>query len=112
MAGSQRTSSFEFCRTGSMRGSIPRGALWLEGDAPATTLLQALLTCIGDQCFAVSANAKPLRHAAAVFSSNFMAVLQAMAREAWQEAGVAESLIPVIHKSLLQGSVKKLKTPR
>ena len=80
----------------------------LEGDAPATTLLQALLTGIGGQCFPVPSEAKPLYHAAAVFSSNFMAVLQALAREAWQEAGVPESLIPSIHQSLLQGSVQNL----
>lgn len=80
----------------------------LEGDAPATNLLNSLLSGIGGRCFPVSSDAKPLYHAAAVFSSNFMAVLQALAREAWREAGVPEAHIPVIHQSLLQGSVQNL----
>ena len=80
----------------------------LEGDAHATAVLQGLFSGIGGQCFPVSSDAKPLYHAAAVFSSNFMAVLQALALEAWQEAGVPEPLIPGIHQSLLQGSVQNL----
>lgn len=80
----------------------------LEGDAEATALLHALLTGLGGTCFAVDAQAKPLYHAAAVFSSNFMAVLQAIAQEAWLKAGVPEALIPEIHRALLQGSVQNL----
>lgn len=80
----------------------------LEGDAEATALLHTLLTGLGGTCFAVDAQAKPLYHAAAVFSSNFMAVLQAIAQEAWLKAGVPEALIPEIHRALLQGSVQNL----
>jgi predicted short-subunit dehydrogenase-like oxidoreductase (DUF2520 family) len=82
----------------------------LEGDAAATALLHSLLTGVGGSCFPVDAQAKPLYHAAAVFSSNFMAVLQAVAREAWHAAGVPEALIPDMHRSLLQGSVQNLLT--
>lgn len=80
----------------------------LEGDESATRLLHALLTGIGGTCFSVPTASKPLYHAAAVFSSNFMAVLQAIAREAWQEAGVPDALVPEIHQALLQGSVQNL----
>ena len=80
----------------------------LEGDESATGLLHALLTGIGGKCFGVPTASKPLYHAAAVFSSNFMAVLQAIAREAWQEAGVPDTLVPEIHQALLQGSVHNL----
>lgn len=82
----------------------------LEGDAEATALLHTLLTGLGGRCFAVDAQAKPLYHAAAVFSSNFMAVLQAIAQEAWLQAGVPEALTPEIHRALLQGSVQNLLT--
>lgn len=80
----------------------------LEGDAQATALLHTLLTGLGGTCFAVDAQAKPLYHGAAVFSSNFMAVLQAIAQEAWLKAGVPAALIPEIHRALLQGSVQNL----
>lgn len=82
----------------------------LEGDLEATRGLHALLTGIGGTCFDVPTASKPLYHAAAVFSSNFTAVLQAIAREAWQDAGVPEALIPDIHRALLQGSVQNLLT--
>ena len=80
----------------------------LEGDAQAILLLRELLTPIGGDCFSVPTGSKPLYHAAAVFSSNFMAVLQAIAQEGWKAAGVPEALIPRIHESLLRGSVENL----
>jgi predicted short-subunit dehydrogenase-like oxidoreductase (DUF2520 family) len=67
-----------------------------------------LLAEIGGECFAVPTESKPLYHAAAVFSSNFMAVLQAIAREGWAAAGVPAALIPSIHAALLRGSVDNL----
>ena len=80
----------------------------LEGDESAISLLRELLTAIGGDCFSVQTGSKPLYHAAAVFSSNFMAVLQAIAQEGWKAAGVPEALIPRIHESLLRGSVENL----
>ena len=80
----------------------------LEGDEKAISLLRGLLTAIGGDCFSVQTGSKPLYHAAAVFSSNFMAVLQAIAQEGWRAAGVPEALIPRIHESLLRGSVENL----
>lgn len=80
----------------------------MEGDAQATTALEALFSAIGGQCFAVASQAKPLYHAAAVFSSNFAVVLQAIAREAWAEAGVPQALVPRVHEALLRGTVDNL----
>lgn len=80
----------------------------LEGDEKATSLLTELLNSIGAKCFSVQTESKPLYHAAAVFSSNFLSVLQAIAREAWSEAGVPEALISLVHESLLRGSVENL----
>ena len=80
----------------------------LEGDESAISLLRELLTAIGGDCFSVQTGSKPLYHAAAVFSSNFMAVLQAIAQEGWRAAGVPEAQIPRIHESLLRGSVENL----
>ena len=80
----------------------------LEGNDKAVVLLSELLGLIGAKCFSVHTESKPLYHAAAVFSSNFLSVIQAIAREAWSAAGVPENLIPIIHESLLRGSVENL----
>lgn len=82
----------------------------LEGDEPATAVLRELLAAIGGECFTVATESKPIYHAAAVFSSNFMAVLQAIAQEGWAAAGVPEALMPRIHGALLRGSVDNLLT--
>ncbi|MDP2262330.1 MAG: DUF2520 domain-containing protein [Hydrogenophaga sp.] len=82
----------------------------LEGDEQAVTLLRELLSAIGGECFSVPTESKPLYHAAAVFSSNFMAVLQAIAQEGWAAAGVPAALMPRIHGALLRGSVDNLLT--
>ena len=80
----------------------------LEGDEKAISLISGLLTAIGGKCFSVQTESKPLYHAAAVFSSNFLSVIQAIAREAWCAAGVPETLIPLVHESLLRGSIENL----
>ena len=80
----------------------------LEGDEKAISVLSDLLNEIGGKCFSVQTESKPLYHAAAVFSSNFLSVIQAIARESWSAAGVPETLIPLIHESLLRGSVENI----
>ena len=67
--------------------------------------LQQLLEGVGGRCFEVHSEHKALYHAAAVFCSNYLVVLQAIAREAWQAAGVPEALLPDIHAALLQATV-------
>ena len=83
----------------------------LEGEAAALEQLRPAIEAIGGICFDVQTQRKPLYHAAAVFSSNFTVVLQAIAREAWTEAGVPEDLAKTIQSSLLQATsegVRKL----
>lgn len=77
----------------------------LEGDADALEVLRPLFAAIGAQCFAVGTERKSLYHAAAVFSSNFTVVLQAIAREAWAAAGVPDDLAPHIQASLMRATV-------
>lgn len=79
--------------------------LGLEGDEAAMHALRPLLEAICGQCFAVRTELKPLYHAAAVFSSNFTVVLQAIACEAWTAAGVPPSLVPKIQAALLQATI-------
>jgi predicted short-subunit dehydrogenase-like oxidoreductase (DUF2520 family) len=77
----------------------------LEGDATALTWLHTALTAIGGRCFEIASADKPLYHAAAVFSSNFTVVLQGIAQDAWQSAGVPSELMRPLTEALLKSTV-------
>jgi predicted short-subunit dehydrogenase-like oxidoreductase (DUF2520 family) len=77
----------------------------LEGDAPALVWLHTALTAIGGRCFEIASADKPLYHAAAVFSSNFTVVLQGIAQDAWQSAGVPPELMRPLTEALLKSTV-------
>jgi predicted short-subunit dehydrogenase-like oxidoreductase (DUF2520 family) len=82
----------------------------LEGHNAACAVLQAAFEAIGAQCFTVQAQDKLLYHAAAVFATNFLPVLQSVAEEAWAASGVPESLLPQLRKTLLQNAVHNITT--
>lgn len=77
----------------------------LEGDASALAALQALFAAIGAACFNVEADKKVLYHAAAVFGTNFLPVLQALAEDLWRDSGVPPELLPRLRASLLRNAV-------
>lgn len=77
----------------------------IEGDEPAAEQLATLFTAIGAQCFAVAAEKKVLYHAAAVFGTNFLPVLQALAEELWRDSGVPPALLPQLRATLLRNAV-------
>jgi predicted short-subunit dehydrogenase-like oxidoreductase (DUF2520 family) len=77
----------------------------LEGDATALAWLHTALTAIGGRCFEIASADKPLYHAAAVFSSNFTVVLQGIAQDAWQSAGVPPELMRPLTEALLKSTV-------
>jgi predicted short-subunit dehydrogenase-like oxidoreductase (DUF2520 family) len=77
----------------------------LEGDAPALAWLHTALSAIGGRCFEIASADKPLYHAAAVFSSNFTVVLQGIAQDAWQSAGVPPELMRPLTEALLKSTV-------
>ena len=82
----------------------------LEGDPNACQVLQKNFEAIGAQCFAVRAQDKLLYHAAAVFATNFLPVLQNVAEEAWSASGVPDALLPQLRKNLLQNAVQNITT--
>jgi predicted short-subunit dehydrogenase-like oxidoreductase (DUF2520 family) len=82
----------------------------LEGDALASDALAPLLTAIGARCFPVKSDAKTLYHAAAVFCSNLTTVLQAVASEAWAQAGVPDTVSHDLQIALLTSTLKNLDT--
>lgn len=82
----------------------------LEGDAAACDQLRRAFTAIGAQCFDVASSDKLLYHAAAVFATNFLPVLQATAEDLWQATGMPAALIPALRASLLRNAVTNITT--
>lgn len=80
----------------------------LEGDAQALQQLQPLYAAIGARCFTLASEHKLLYHAAAVFATNFLPVLQAQAESLWQHSGVPAELLPQLRAQLLRNAVDNL----
>jgi predicted short-subunit dehydrogenase-like oxidoreductase (DUF2520 family) len=80
---------------------FPGTACALEGDPRACDLLRPAFSAIGAQCFGVASADKLLYHAAAVFATNFLPVLQSVAEDAWRATGVPPELIPGLRARLL-----------
>ena len=80
----------------------------LEGDEIATTQLMPIFQAIGGQCFSVRSEDKLLYHAAAVFATNFLPVLQSVAEQAWLDSGMPATLIPHLRQTLLHNAVHNI----
>lgn len=80
----------------------------LEGDAAAKQVLQSAFEAIGANCFDLAAKDKVLYHAAAVFVTNFLPVLQVVAADLWQSTGMPKELIAPLNASLLQKAVQNI----
>jgi predicted short-subunit dehydrogenase-like oxidoreductase (DUF2520 family) len=80
----------------------------LEGDAAACEVLGTALGAIGAQCFCVATENKLLYHAAAVFATNFLPVLQTVAEDAWRSSGVPAELLPGLRSMLLNNAVANI----
>lgn len=80
----------------------------LEGDATACATLRAAFSAIGARCFDVASRDKLLYHAAAVFATNFLPVLQATAEDLWQTTGVPADVIMHLRSALLRNAVANI----
>ncbi len=80
----------------------------LEGDAPALALLEHAFNAIQARCFTIRAQDKLLYHAAAVFASNFLPVLQSVAEDLWRTTGVPEDVAQQLRGSLLHNAVHNI----
>lgn len=78
-----------------------------EGDDPAA--LRALIESIGGRAVAVSAEAKPLYHAGAVFASNYVVALFDMALRLFAEAGVPRETAQEALAGLTLGTAENLR---
>lgn len=82
----------------------------IEGDAVAADALRQSMSAIGAQCFAVSAEHKLLYHAAAVFATNFLPVLQQISHDLWRDTGMPEPLLTRLQASLLDHAVHNIQS--
>ncbi|MDO8283658.1 MAG: DUF2520 domain-containing protein [Rhodoferax sp.] len=80
----------------------------LEGDATACATLREAFSAIGARCFDVASGDKLLYHAAAVFATNFLPVLQATAEDLWQTTGVPADVIAHLRSALLHNAVANI----
>jgi predicted short-subunit dehydrogenase-like oxidoreductase (DUF2520 family) len=80
----------------------------LEGDDSARDGLHSAFSAIGAHCFTVKGQDKLLYHAAAVFATNFLPVLQNVAEDLWRNTGVPVDLIPGLRDSLLHNAVANI----
>ncbi len=82
----------------------------LEGDAAALQRLAPAFAAIGGECFTLAREHKLLYHAAAVFATNFVPVLQVIARELWQHSGMPPALLPRVQAALLANAVHNIQS--
>jgi predicted short-subunit dehydrogenase-like oxidoreductase (DUF2520 family) len=80
----------------------------VEGDAAALEVINPLLEYLGAKPFSIRSESKSLYHAAAVISNNFTVVLQAIAREAWAEAGVPKEIAEQLNDSMLRATYENV----
>jgi len=80
----------------------------LEGDPQTTGDLRQAFTAIGARCFDLEARNKVLYHAAAVFATNYLPVLQHLAEAAWADSGVPVDLLPGLRQSLMANAVANI----
>ena len=70
--------------------------------------MRPAFTAIGARCFDVASKDKLLYHAAAVFATNFLPVLQSTAEDLWRATGRPAELIPHLRESLLRNAVANI----
>ena len=80
----------------------------LEGNAAALATLRTLFTQLGAPCFELAAADKLLYHAAAVFATNFLPVLQDLAEQLWQHAHMPPEMAQQLRARLLQNAVNNI----
>lgn len=80
----------------------------LEGDDFAKQTLQPAFEAIGATCFDIAEKDKILYHAAAVFATNFLPVLQVVSADLWRSSGMPEAWIAPLNASLLQKALQNI----
>jgi predicted short-subunit dehydrogenase-like oxidoreductase (DUF2520 family) len=101
-AASSAHPALSFAEPARAAAQFPGTVCALEGDAPAVAAARQAFEALGGRCFDLQAADKPLYHGAAVFASNFLPVLQAVAQELWQGTGVPPQWVSSLAHGFLQ----------
>lgn len=80
----------------------------VEGDDSGVVEVEVLLGKLGARPFRIASEGKALYHAAAVFTNNFTTVLQAVALEAWEAAGVPPEAARELNTTLLKSTLENI----
>jgi predicted short-subunit dehydrogenase-like oxidoreductase (DUF2520 family) len=80
----------------------------LEGDARAVEVLSTAFQKIEGNCFPLLKQNKLLYHAAAVFATNFLPVLQATADQLWRDNGMPDAVAEQVRGKLLHNAVANI----
>ncbi len=80
----------------------------LEGDPQALGVLSEAFQQIKGHCFPLLAKNKLLYHAAAVFATNFLPVLQATADQLWLDSGMPDAIALQVREKLLHNAVANI----
>lgn len=82
----------------------------LEGERTLTDWLRGPFGAIGARCFDLQADKKVLYHAAAVFATNYLPVLEHLAEAAWADAGVPAELLPGLRQNVMTRAMANVQT--
>jgi predicted short-subunit dehydrogenase-like oxidoreductase (DUF2520 family) len=86
-----------------------RGAVFgVEGEGAARELAERIVRAAGGEAISLQGAAKPLYHAAAVFASNFMVSLVAVAERLMERAGVPPERVRDALLALAQGALENV----
>lgn len=92
------------------RGSLPGSHCFLEGDANAVEVLEALGGAIGAKCVRIQTDAKVLYHAAAVMASNYLCALLDAALATHEASGIDRETGMAALRPLVQSTLDNIAT--
>ncbi|MBN1554052.1 MAG: DUF2520 domain-containing protein [Phycisphaerae bacterium] len=101
-------------------GKIPGTFFFIEGDPPAVSMLEDLARAMGGHPVRIDSRAKPLYHAAAVLSANYLTTLLDAALDVYESVGLPrdearKAMAPLvratIENALSKGTVETLTGP-
>lgn len=79
-----------------------------EGDADAVNQLKAIFSQVGANCFDIDPDKKPLYHAAAVLSCNYLNTLMEVGMQTYEKAGVEREISSKIIETIAKDTLNNI----
>lgn len=80
----------------------------LEGDSAALNVVQSALNKIGAKTLLIDGAQKALYHAASVFACNYLTALVDVAKQTWQQAGIAPDIASQLAEPLMRETLDNI----